>query len=226
MAHVAVLVGEDLHLNVLGLHEVFLDEDVVIAEGLARLVLDELERGDDVLGHLAQAHTAAAAAGCRLEDDGEAEADGLLERLLPVAQGLGAAGDDRHAAFHGDLLGRELVAHFAEHVARRPDERDAGLFTGAGKVRVFGQEAVARMDGVDAAALGQIDDLGNVKIRTQRALVFTDEIRLVGAGAEQTQFVFLGVHGHGVDTEVIARAEDTHRDLAAVGGKDLVENLF
>ena len=226
VAHVAVLVGEDLHLDVLGLHEVFLDEDVVIAEGLARLVLDELERGDDVLGHLAQAHTAAAAAGCRLEDDGEAEADGLLECLLPVAQGLGAAGDDRHAAFHGDLLGRELVAHLAEHVARRPDERDAGLFTGAGKVRVFGQEAVARMDGVDAAALGQVDDLGDVEIRTQRALVFTDEIRLVGAGAEQTQFVFLGVHGHGVDTEVIARAEDTHRDLAAVGGKDLVENLF
>ena len=82
------------------------------------------------------------------------------------------------------------------------------------------------MDGVDAAALGQVDDLGNVEIRTQRALVFTDEIRLVGAGAEQTQFVFLGVHGHGVDAEVIARAEDTHRDLAAVGGKDLVENLF
>ena len=78
----------------------------------------------------------------------------------------------------------------------------------------------------DAAALGQIDDLGNVEIRTQRALVFTDEIRLVGAGAEQTQFVFLGVHGHGVDAEVVARAEDTHRDLAAVGGKDLVENLF
>ena len=74
VAHVAVLVGEDLHLDVLGLHEVLLDEDVVIAEGLARLVLDELERGDDVLGHLAQAHTAAAAAGCRLEDDGRAGA--------------------------------------------------------------------------------------------------------------------------------------------------------
>ena len=82
------------------------------------------------------------------------------------------------------------------------------------------------MDGVDAAALGQIDDLGNVEIRTQRALVLADEICLVGTGAEHAQFVFLGVHGHGVDTEVVARAEDTHRDLAAVGGKDLVENLF
>lgn len=166
----------------LGLHEIFLDEDVVIAEGLARLALDELERGDNVLGHFAQAHAAAAAAGRRLEDDGEAEADGLLERLLPVAQRLGAAGDDRHAALHGDLLGRELVAHLAEHVARGADERDAGRFAGAGKVRILGQEAVARVDGVDAAALGQIDDLGNVEIRTQRALVLADEICLVGTG--------------------------------------------
>ena len=226
VAHVAVLVGEDLHLDVLGLHEVLLDEDVVIAEGLARLALDELERGDDVLGHLAQAHAAAAAAGRRLEDDGEAEADGLLERLLPVAQGLGAAGDDRHAALHGDLLGRELVAHLAEHVARGADERDAGLFAGAGKVRVLGQEAVARVDGVDAAALGQVDDLGDVEIRAQGALVLADEVGLIGTGAEHAQFVFLGVHGHGVDAEVVARAEDTHRDLAAVGGKDLVENFF
>ena len=82
------------------------------------------------------------------------------------------------------------------------------------------------MDGVDAAALGQIDDLGDVEIRTQRALVLADEIGLIGTGAEHAQFVFLGVHGHGVDAEVIARAEDTHRDLAAVGGKDLVENFF
>ena len=95
VAHVAVLVGKDLHLDVLGLHEIFLDEDVVIAEGLACLALDELERGDNVLGQFAQAHTAAAAAGRRLEDDGEAEADGLFQRLLPVAQRLGAAGDDR-----------------------------------------------------------------------------------------------------------------------------------
>ena len=82
------------------------------------------------------------------------------------------------------------------------------------------------MDGVDAAALGQVDDLGDVEIRAQGTLVLADKVGLIGTGAEQTQFVFLGVHGHGVDTEVVARAEDTHRDLAAVGGKDLVENLF
>ena len=54
----------------------------------------------------------------------------------------------------------------------------------------------------------------------------TPELILIGTGSEHAQFVFLGVHGHGVDAEVVARAEDTHRDLAAVGGKDLVENFF
>ena len=53
-----------------------------------------------------------------------------------------------------------------------------------------------------------------------------DEVGLVGTGTEQAVDILVGVHGHGVDAEVVARAEDTHRDLAAVGGKDLVENFF
>ena len=43
MHHVAVLVGQDLHLDVLGLHQELLDEDVLVAEGLSGLVLHQLE---------------------------------------------------------------------------------------------------------------------------------------------------------------------------------------
>ena len=226
MAHVAVLVGENLHLDVLRLDEVLLDEDVVVAEGLVRLTLDEIERGDDVLGHFAQAHAAAAAAGRRLQNDGEAEADGLFQRLLPVAQRLGAAGHDGHAALQRDLLGGELVAHDAENVGRRADEGDAVFLTGAGEVGVFGQKAVAGVDGVHAAALGEVDDFRDVEICAQRALVFADQVRLVGLRAEQTEGVLLGVHGDGMDTEIIAGAEDAHRDLAAVGGQNFVKGFF
>ena len=43
--HVAVLVAQNLHLNVLGLHQELLHEDVVIAEGLLGLRLHQIEVG-------------------------------------------------------------------------------------------------------------------------------------------------------------------------------------
>ena len=168
MVDVAVFIGKDLHLDVLGLHQILLDKDIAAAEGLLRFAVDQLIGGLDLLGFVAAAHAAAAAAGSSLQDDGEAEADGLGQRVVGVLQGLGAAGNDGHAAFDGDLLGAELVAHLGQHVGGRAHEQDAVILAGAGKVGVLRQEAIAGVDGGDAPALGKADDAGNVQIRAQR----------------------------------------------------------
>ena len=102
----------------------------------------------------------------------------------------------------------------------RTDKLDAVLFAGTGEVGVFGQEAIAGMDGIDATALGQVDDGGNVQISAQGRLVFTDQISLVGFGAEQAAGVLVGVHGNGVQIQVIAGAENADGDLAAVSDKN------
>ena len=64
VTHVAVLVGEDLHLDVLRLDKVLFDENIVVAESLLRFAADKLEGRDNVLLLCAEAHTSAAAA-CR-----------------------------------------------------------------------------------------------------------------------------------------------------------------
>ena len=223
MAHIAVLIGEDLHLNVLRLDKVLLDEDIVVAERLLGLALDKLKCRDDLLGRIAQAHAAAAAAcGC-LEDDGEAEAYRLFQCLLAALERLLAARDYRHAAIDSDLLCRQLVAHLAEHIAGRPYEGDAVFLAGSCKVGIFRQEAVARVDSVDIAALCKIDDVGDVEVHAEGALVLADKIRLVGLGAEQAQCVFLGVHCDRVQIQVIARSENSDGYLATVGRQHLVE---
>ena len=225
MADVAVLVGEYLHLDVLGLDEVLLHEDAVVAEGLARLAADELEGRGHVLELLAQAHAAPAAAGRRLEYDGEAELLRLRLGLGRVLQRLARAGYDGHAAADGYLLGLELVAHLGQHVARRADELYARVLAGLGEGRVLAQEAVAGVDGVHAALLGEGDYLVNGEVGAQRAQVLAYEIGLVRLRAEEVHHVLLGVYGHRAQAQVVARPEYAYGNLAAVRGHDLPEGV-
>ena len=223
MVDVAVLIGKDLHLDMLGLHQVLLDEDVAAAEGLFRLAVDQLIGGLDLLGLVAAAHAAAAAAGSGLQDDGEAEADGLFQRVIGVLQRLGAAGDDGHAAFDGDLLGAELVAHLGQHVGGRAHKQDSVILAGTGKVGILRQEAIAGVDGGDAPALGQADDAGDVQVRAQGGLLLAHQVRLVRLGAEQGIGIFVGIDGYGMEAQIVAGPENAHRDLAAVGNQHLFQ---
>ena len=224
--HIAVLVGQDLHLDMLGALQELFNEDAVVAEGLGGLALDQIERGDDFLFLIAAAHTAAAAAGGCLEHDGEAVLLCLGQGLLSVLQRFGAAGNDGHAAADGRFLGGQLVAHLGQHMGGRADKHDAVLLAGAGKLRVFRQKAVAGVDGVHMAALGQIDDGGNVQIGTQGAQLLIHLIGFVRLGTEQAVGIFFGIHGHGAQIQISAGAEHTDGDLAAVGDQDLFDRMF
>ena len=224
--HIAVLVAQDLHLDVLGLHQVLLDEDVLVAEGLLGLALHQVEGGDHLVLLIAAAHAAAAAAAGRLEDDGEAILFGLGQGLLPVLQGLGRAGDGGHIAGLGDGLGGELVPHLGQDLGGGADEGDPRLLTGPGEVGVLAEEAVAGVDGIHVAALGQVNDAVNVQIGPQGGLVLADKVGLVRLGAEEGEGVLVGVHGHRVQAQVVAGPEHPDGDLAPVGHQDFVELFF
>jgi hypothetical protein len=86
----------------------------------------------------------------------------------------------------------------------RADERDAGVFAGLSQVRVFGQEAVAGVDGVDAVACGDLDDGWNVEIGADR----------LAAGAD-----LVGLDRHRANPQLVGAAEDADGDFAAVGAE-------
>ena len=84
MDDVAVPVGEDLHLDVARLLDVFFHVDAAVLEGLFGFLPGRVEAGleaDVVAGH---AHATAAAAGRRLDQHREAD-------LVGDAQGFGLA---------------------------------------------------------------------------------------------------------------------------------------
>ena len=220
---VAVFVAQDLDFDVLRLHQELFHEDVVVAEGLFRLGFDKIVIDADLFHRVAAAHASSAAAGSRFQNDGETELEGQFLRLFLALQGLCGTGDRGHAALLRQMFGGELVAHHVKYRGGGADEFDAGSFAGARKVSVLAQKAVTGMDGIRVVLLRDLDDAGNVEIGTERCFVLADQIRFVSGGSETAVKVLLGVYGHGPDLQVVAGAEDTHGDLAAIGDQYFLE---
>ena len=72
------------------------------------------------------------------------------------------------------------------------------------------------MDGVGTVLFSQLDDLGNIQIGAQRALVLTDQIGFIRSGTEDTIGIFVGVNGDGLESQVVAGPENAHGNLAPV----------
>ena len=213
---VAVVVGQDLDLHMLGALEVFFDEDLVIAEGLLGLVDGFLKLLGHVLGAGDDAHAASAAAVGGLEHDGVADLLGHGHGLFHGLHGVVHAGDDGHVGGDGDLLGGDLVAHGVHALHGGADEDDAVLFTFLHQDGVLGQEAIAGVDGVHVVVLGDLDDGGDVQIGVDRALFRVQGVSFVRQGAEHGVLVFLGVDGHRGDAQLVESPEHADGDLSAV----------
>ena len=97
--HVAVLVGQNLELDVARLLDKLFHIELAVAEGLGRLGLAPPGRGWQLLLVADDAHAASAAARCSLEDDGEADLPSPLQRVIGVGNNAIGAGKNGHAGF-------------------------------------------------------------------------------------------------------------------------------
>ena len=116
---VAVLVGEDLDLDVARVGQVALEVDGRVAEELLALARGALEGVLELLLLQRDAEALAAAAARRL--DGDREADLVLGELhggLDVRHRLGRAGDDRDAGLLHQVAGVGLRAHRVDRATR------------------------------------------------------------------------------------------------------------
>ena len=79
------------------------------------------------------------------------------------------------------------------------------------------------MDGVHLILAGQRDDLLDVQVRPDRFVRVADQIGFVRLEAVERVPVIMRVHRHRADTQFMARAEDTDRDLATIGDEELLD---
>ena len=221
---VAVLIPENLHLDVFGAGNVLLEKHGRIAEGATGFALGLVEQLGQFRFLLHHPHAASTTAEGRFDDEGKADGLGRLESGGAICQGFLGSGQRGHAHSFGNGAGGGFVAHHFQDFRARSDEGDSGAGAGAGELGILAQEAVARMNGIDAFGLGDGDDAFDVEIGCHRALALSHLIGLIGLEPVDAEAVFLGVDGDRAQAEFGASAKDADGDLGPIGGHEFPKN--
>lgn len=217
MDDVALTVTDDLNLDVLGGANVALDEARSVAEGGQSLGRCRLEEGDEVLSLAHDAHALAAATLGGLDHDGKAILIDKILGILKISDGTIGTRDDGNAGVDGQLTGLGLVTKDLEVLDLGSDEGNARIGTGLGKLSTLGKESISRMDGIDATVLGNLDEILNVEIGTDRSSRGREEERLIGAPAMRVVAILKGVDGHGLHVELGSGTDDAGCNFRSIG---------
>ena len=221
----AVLVAENLHLQVTSAGEIFLQENGAIAKSGTRFSLRFLQQAVQFAGIVNDAHPAPAAAHGGFHHHRVANFRRSFVRGSSGFYRLSGARQHGHARRSGQAARRRFVAQQFQELRRRADKFYPRRFAGARERRIFGQKSVAGMDGIDFPFLGQRHNAGNVEVGLDRALACSDLISLIGFEAVQGQAIFLRVDGYGAQAQLIGGAKNPDGDFAAVGRQKFADGL-
>ena len=220
----AMGVAQQLHLDMAGAQDHLFQIALAVAEGGLGLASALADLFGQLGRRLDRPHSPTAAAPRGLQHQRIADFSRLrADRGEIVAQNLGR-GDHRHARLDRHAPRRRLVAKRAHGVGARADEGDPGSLAGVHEIGVFRQKAIARMDRVRAAFLGDPDDLGDGQIGRDRPQPLADPVGLVRLEAVQAQLVLLGIDGHRLLAQFVGRPHHADRNLAPVGDQDFLKH--
>ena len=214
-------VAEDLHLDVAGVGDELLDVDVGHAEGGLRLGLATGVGGLDLGGIGDDAGAPPPAPGDGLDDHRSTVERGHERTRFVERDGAVEAAQNRYVGGDCRSTGTTLVAEQFEMFGVGTDEDDACRITAAGETGAFGEEAVARMDGLASGGRRGVDNRLFVEVR-RRALI-GERVGLVGHARMQARGVVLRVDRHCAQAEVGGRSGNADGNLAAVGDQQSVE---
>ena len=170
---IAVVVGDDLYLDVACIGDKAFEEDDGVAEGPLCFALRALECNFEFVFGPDLADTASAAAASGLDDQGISDGLSMTTSVGARFDRSAAPRGDRYADLLGQDLGGNLVAEQAHRVGARADERDAQFRDDLREGGILGHEAPADPDCVG---------LGREQCSLEFGVV---EIRATGAGAAQ-----------------------------------------
>ena len=108
------------------------------------------------------AHPAPAAARRSFDNERKADFPGFLGELIFAFDDAFAAGNGGHAQRLHFAARAVLLSHHLDDFGRGSDERDFGSFADLGEIGIFGEKAVARVDGVHIRDFRGADHLRNI----------------------------------------------------------------
>lgn len=114
------------------------------------------------------------------------------------------------------LSGLHLVAHSGHDLRRRADESKSSVDACLCEVVSLGEEAVARMNGIDVVLFGDLNDLGYVQVGLDRWQTSTDQIRFIGLLSVHLHTVLLRVDRHGANAKLGTCSKYSDGDFTCV----------
>ena len=212
---VIVFVGEHLQLDVLGVLEIAFGIDRAVFEIRLGFAASRGVGRIDFVQRVRDPEAFAAAARRRLERERQPESLRRLARRRDVGDRVGRAGHDRHVRLAHRLPSPQLIAHRVDCVGMRSDPDQSRRDDAARERGVLCEKAVSGMNRLRARASRAVDELYAVEI-TPRRCRRPDVERFVGHLDVQRVAVGVGIDRDRRDPHLARRADDAHRDLAAV----------
>jgi hypothetical protein len=200
------------------------DEALAAAEGGGGLA----DRGVEGLGDLVPVadHFDAAAAAAVGSLDGQRETVGVREGedLVHTLHGICSAGNQGSADLFGDVPGLDFVAEFGDGIGGGTNPDQPGIDDPLGEVRVFGEEAVAGVDGVGTGGCGHFKQFvhGQIGLRGGAA---AQGVCLVGQTDMQRIPVRLCVNGDGGEAFIPCGSDYADGNFTTVGDQYLGDAL-
>ena len=138
MHYITVLVSKNLNFNMLRLNKELFNKNILITKCLLSFIFNKLKLTAYIFLTVTAAHTASAAAGSSLENNGESIRNCFFNSFVGIFQRLCGAGDNGNVASDSSSFSGKLVTHLTENIGRRTDKLNAVCLTCACKVCIFG----------------------------------------------------------------------------------------
>ena len=187
MYQLTVFVTQYLDLDVAGIFYGAFGVNRVACKGIARFEAAHFPRFFQILHGMNDSHTASAPAGGGLQAQGETNLSGPLAGFCERIECSFATRDNRRPRFLHGLAGQGLVAHPANGLYRRTNKFEAARLAKFGKICIFRQRSVARMNGVCMGQLGGTYNIGDILVtifpgRWSHADIFFSMAHVQGIG--------------------------------------------
>ena len=215
---VAMIIAQQLNLNVASPLHHALQIDLAVAEGRLRLPSGRGYGCRQFCPRSGRTDTHPPPTGSRLQHHRIAHLVGSNQQPR-VVESLRRTLDDRNALIAGDPARRDLVSQYLQRLRPRPDKRQAGVSTGPGKSRRLGQESVARVNGTCPRLQRNLDDVLAAEV-TLLGRRWPDKMRFVGIPHVRRIPVCLGEHSHRLQPKLLAGPKHADCDLTPVRYKD------
>ena len=219
-----MLVGENLALHVASLIQVAFHKAFAPAEGRESLTGGGFVKVPDLLHRVGNFHTASAATEGGFNGDRQPILLSEGDDLVGIFDGFFRAGGHWGFGTQRDVTGGDLVAQVADGLGGGANPGQTCVNNGLGKVAVFGQEAVTRVDSISAGLLCGIKDLVKYQVRLRRVLAAKGE-SFVRHRDERCVCIWFCVNGDAGDARIARSTNNANRDFTTVRHENLGDLL-